>query len=69
MELDELKMLDDITKDNIARVLWSRKFRKAQIPNDILNNLNDKENSPENFGKRMQYRLQELIDSSRLVYT
>lgn len=62
MELDELKMLDDITKDNIARVLWSRKFRKAQIPNDILNNLNDKENSPENFGKRMQYRLQELID-------
>ena len=62
MKLDEFKDLDNITKDNIARSLWLMNFKEAQIPEDILNKLKDKKNSPENFGKRMQYRLQELID-------
>ncbi|HML05916.1 MAG TPA: lipocalin-like domain-containing protein [Methanobacterium sp.] len=62
MEIKELKQLDEITKDNIARVLWAKKFEEAEIPENILNKLEDDKNSPESFGKRMQYKLQELIN-------
>ncbi len=60
--MENLKELDDITADNIARVLWSRRFEDAEIPAEILNKLKSDKNNPEAFGKRMQYRLQELMD-------
>lgn len=63
MEIKEYKGLDEVTKDNIARVLWATKFEDAEIPEDILNKLFDNKNSPEEFGKRMRYRIQELINN------
>ena len=58
-----LNGLDDITKDNIARVLWTQKFEDAEISDNILENLRCDKNSPESFGRRMQYRLEELIEN------
>ncbi|MGZ7050195.1 MAG: lipocalin-like domain-containing protein, partial [Methanobacterium sp.] len=63
MEIDDFKGLDSVTKDNIARVLWATRFEYAKIPEDIINKLQDNKNSPEDFGKRMKYRLQKLIDN------
>lgn len=60
--MENFKELDDITADNVARVLWSRRFEDAEIPAEILNKLKSDKNSPEAFGKRMQYRLQKLMD-------
>ncbi len=58
-----LNELDEITKDNIARVLWARNFEDAQISVNVLDSLKSQENSSESFGRRMKYRLQELIDN------
>jgi hypothetical protein len=63
METEEFKGLDDITKDNIARVLWAKEIKDAEIPEELLNKLKDEKNSPESFGTRMQYKLQELINN------
>lgn len=59
----ELRGLDEVTKDNIARVLWAKKFEDAEISENITNKLANDKNRPEEFGKRMKYRLQELIEN------
>jgi len=58
-----LNELDDITKDNIARVLWARNFEDVKLDENILNSLKNEKNFSKSFGERMQYRLQELINN------
>lgn len=56
-----LGKLDDRTKDNIAKALWMNEFDIDRIPESIIEKLNDEKNSNQNFGKRMQYLLEERI--------
>ncbi len=55
--------MDDITKDNIARVLWARNFEDAEIDKNTLNIIKSDKNSSISFGNWMRYKLQELIDN------
>jgi predicted secreted hydrolase len=57
----KLKDLDDLTKENIALSLWMKEFKANKIPKDIKKRLLSNKNSPEAFGERMQFRIQELL--------
>lgn len=61
MEDDRFFELDDITLDNIARVLWMREFDPEKIPENILEKILSEKNSPKMFGARMKYRLEDLL--------
>lgn len=56
-----LGKLDEETKNNVAKALWMNEFDIDRIPQDIIEKLNDEKNSNHNFGKRMQYLLNERI--------
>lgn len=58
---DDFRELDEITLDNIARVLWMREFEPDKIPENILDQILSEKNSPKMFGARMKYRLEDLI--------
>lgn len=61
MDFDSLNHMDDMTKDNIARVLWMQKFDPTKIPDNILKSVLRDINSPQMFAERMKYRLEYLI--------
>ncbi|MBI5679370.1 MAG: ATP-binding protein [Methanobacterium sp.] len=62
MENQELlDMLDEETRDNIAKALWMHEFDASKIPEDIIKKLKREKNSNESFGRRMQYLLEERL--------
>ena len=63
MEKNLLSDLDNITLENVALALWMKEFQEEKIPQDIKKCLLDDKNSPNAFGKRMQHRIQDLIDN------
>jgi predicted secreted hydrolase len=56
-----LEGIDDETLDNIAKALWMDEFNIEDIPEDIIEKLEDEKNSNKSFGSRMQYLLRERI--------
>ncbi len=54
-------LLDEMTMDNVARVLWNREFDPDKIPKNVLESLSSEKNSPKMFAKRMKYRLEDMI--------
>lgn len=55
--------LDEVTRENVALALWMEEFKAQKIPPNIKKRILSKKNSPEAFGKRMQYRIQDLLDN------
>lgn len=47
-----LNELDEITKDNIARVLWNMEFDPDKIPKNVLECLSSDKNSPQNVCRK-----------------
>lgn len=63
MGKDALNDLDKLTRENIALSLWMKEFKSKEIPKGVKKRLLSKKNSPEAFGERMRYRLQDLLDN------
>ena len=58
---DLLDILDEETRDNIAKALWMRKFNAEEISDELVKRFESEKNSNESFGKRMQYYLREKL--------
>ena len=56
-----LEGIDDETLDNIAKALWMEEFNIEDIPDNIIEKLEDEKNSNKSFGSRMQYLLRERL--------
>lgn len=64
MENQELlDMLDEETRDNIAKALWMQDFDASKVPENIIKRLKSEKNSNESFGRRMQYLLKEKLNN------
>jgi predicted secreted hydrolase len=63
MAKDALNEMDKLTRENIALALWMKKFKAKEVPKNARKNILSKKNSPEAFGERMHYRIQELLDN------
>lgn len=63
MVKDKLNDLDELTRENIALALWMKEFKAKKIPKGVRSRLLSKKNSPEAFGERMRYRIQDLLDN------
>lgn len=59
----KLTDLDDLTRENVALSLWMKEFKSKKIPKDVQQRLLSKKNSPQAFGERMRYRIQDLLDN------
>ena len=55
--------IDPETKENIARALWLNEYDPGLIPPEIMEKINDTKNSNPAFGKRMQGRLEDLLNN------
>lgn len=63
MPKDALNDLNELEKENIALALWMKEFKAKKIPKGVRTKILSKKNSPEAFGERMRYRIQELVDN------
>jgi predicted secreted hydrolase len=63
MAKDALNDLDELTRENISLALWKKDFKAKEISKGIRKRLLSKKNSPEAFGERMHYRIQDLLDN------
>jgi predicted secreted hydrolase len=63
MVKNELTGLDELTRENTALALWMKEFKSNDVPKDVKKHLLSKKNSPEAFGERMRYRIQDLLDN------
>ena len=63
MVKNKLTELDELTRENIALALWMKEFKAKEIPNNVKKRLLSKKNSPEAFGERMRFRIQDLMDN------
>lgn len=59
---DLLEILDEETRDNIAKALWMETFSAEELSDEIVKKLTSSKNSNESFGKRMQYLLREKLN-------
>lgn len=63
MVKNKLTDLDELTRENLALALWMKEFKSEDVPEDVKKRLLSKKNSPEAFGERMRYRIQDLLDN------
>jgi len=63
MVKNKLTDLDELTRENLALALWMKEFKSKDVPEDVKKRLLSKKNSPEAFGERMRYRIQDLLDN------